>query len=384
MNIDYQNFVKKNNLPSLGSKVVVAMSGGVDSSVTAAILQKAGYEVIGVTMQLYEAKSKKNPKTCCSGVDIADAREVSKKLGIKHYVINYKSRFREAVIDDFVDSYLNGETPIPCIRCNQTVKFTDLIDFTKSLNCSVLATGHYVKRVEKKNVINLYQAEDKFKDQSYFLFSTTQEQLKILRFPLGHYSKTQIREFAVFFDLKVAQKADSQDICFIPDGNYRKFIKKQNPDSFKEGLIETFNGEIVGTHNGILDYTIGQRRGIGVGGVKGKTNQKPMYVLNIDRGENKIVVGPKEKLSKYYFYIKDLNFFANKFPIRSFKAYIKIRSGQKLTSAKVKISKKDNNLGTVELFEPEFGVAPGQACVFYDNYKKLIGGGWIYSGEKII
>ena len=237
MNINLTKFKKINNLPKKGEKIVVAMSGGVDSSVTAAMLNYAGYEVIGVSMKLYEASKVSSPKTCCSGVDISDAREVAKKLGIKHYIVDYKSRFQQSVIDDFIESYNKGHTPIPCIKCNQTVKFKDMLDFTKSIGCSYLATGHYVKRIETKDGIHLYQAIDNLKDQSYFLFATTQKQLKYLRFPLGHFTKKQIREVAEFYNLDVASKPDSQDICFIPDGNYRDFIKKNVNKAFKEGNI---------------------------------------------------------------------------------------------------------------------------------------------------
>ena len=378
--IDKNKFIKTNNLPEIGSKIVVAMSGGVDSSVTAAVLKNIGYDVIGVTMKLYEASSKKAPKTCCSGIDIADARKVAKKLDIKHYIIDYKDKFKESVIDKFVDSYIDGYTPIPCIMCNQTVKFVDLINFTKSINCDILATGHYVKRIENGDDINLYQADDKLKDQSYFLFSTTQDQLKLLRFPLGNFTKNYIRELAKYFGLVVAKKPDSQDICFIPDGNYRDFVKKKAPQSQKEGFILNLDGKIIGKHNGIINYTVGQRKGIGMGGIKGNKYHTPLYVINIDKKENSITVGPKDKLIKYFIYVEDLNFFSNNLPDKEFNALIKIRSGKKLISAFVQIC-KNNKKGTVQLMEPEFGVAPGQACVFYNNYQKMIGGGWITASE---
>ncbi len=381
MKINYDDLVKKNNLPSIGSKIVVAMSGGVDSSVTAALLNNAGYEVIGVTMKLYESKGKKNPKACCAGIDISDARKVCKKLGIKHYIIDYESRFKESVINDFIDSYMNGLTPIPCIRCNQTVKFLDLIKFTKSVGSDILATGHYAKRIENGDDINLFQADDDQKDQSYFLFATTQEQLKSLRFPLGGFSKIYIRQLAEYFGLVNANKPDSQDICFVPDGNYRDFIKNRLSESSKTGNIESYDGQIIGKHNGIIDYTIGQRKGIGVGGIKGKKDNVPMYVVDIDKKRNKIIVGPKSKLMKYFIYLKDLNFFSNNFLENRFDALIKIRSGKRLISAKIEVDRNNKKTGVVKLSEPEFGVAPGQACVFYDNFKKMIGGGWITSSK---
>ncbi len=382
MDINLTDFINNNNLPKKGTKIVVAMSGGVDSSVTAALLNFAGYQVIGVSMKLYEASKKNNSKTCCSGIDIRDARSVAKKIGIKHFIIDYKSKFKESVIDDFVESYNNGFTPIPCIKCNQTVKFTDLIDFTKSIGSKYLATGHYVKRIEKNDNVFLYQADDSQKDQSYFLFATTQEQLKILRFPLGGFSKKKIRDFANFFKLEVANKPDSQDICFIPDGNYRDFLKKKSPKSFKRGVIESLDGKLMGYHDGLVNYTIGQRKGIGVGGIKGNSSHEPHYVIDIDPINNKIIVGPRNKLRKYIIYIKDLNFCSKFLPEHSFKANIKIRSGNNFVNGTVNIKNKIKNTGIVELSRPETGIAPGQACVFYDDFNKMIGGGWISASEK--
>tara|TARA_B100000686_G_C16731369_1_gene940891 strand:- start:78 stop:1232 length:1155 start_codon:yes stop_codon:yes gene_type:complete len=384
MQLNFDNIIKINNLPDPGLKIVVAMSGGVDSSVTAALLKNAGYEVIGVTMKLHSSKISNKTKTCCSGLDIADARNVSRKLGIKHYIINLEERFKNSVIKDFVNSYKKGETPIPCIRCNQTVKFIDLINFAESLNCKYLATGHYIKRVEDKNGIHLFCAEDDKKDQSYFLFATTQEQLKVLRFPLGNFKKSEIRQIARFYKLGVEDKKDSQDICFIPNGDYKKFLLKNDHIKIKKGLIETSEGLVIGEHNGIANYTIGQRKGIGIGNVKGLAENKPLYVIDIDKKNNKIVVGYKEKLAKYFIYIKEVNFLSQNIPKNSFEAYVKVRSRKTLISAFIKKFSDKFKTATVELKEPEFGIAPGQACVFYNNKKKMIGGGWIYSGEKII
>lgn len=379
MDFDFKLFTKNNNLPKKGEKVVVAMSGGVDSSVAAVLMLKAGLKVIGVTMQLHQSKSMKKTKTCCSGEDIADARNVAKKFGFKHYIIDYQKEFNRSVINNFIDGYANGETPIPCIKCNQTVKFTDLIKFTKSIGCKFLVTGHYVRRKTFGGESFIYQGIDNIKDQSYFLFATTNTQLEMLRFPLGELKKDKVRELANYFNLKNANKPDSQDICFIPDGNYREFLKKNSSKNLVGGRIEDIDGNFLGNHDGIMNYTIGQRKGIGIGGIKGKLNHKPLYVIRIDKNENKIVVGFKEKLEKYKIYLKGINIISN-LNEKKFKADIKVRSGQRKITGLVKIL-DSKSFGVVELEKPEMGIAPGQACVFYER-EKMIGGGWITAAEK--
>ena len=379
MKINFKELIKRNNLPSVGEKIVVAMSGGVDSSVVAVLLHKAGYQIIGVTMQLHESKGKQKSKTCCSGVDIADAKKVAKTFGFKHYIIDYQKEFKKFVIDDFVNSYVSGETPIPCIRCNQTVKFRDLIDFTMKVGAKVLVTGHYVRRVSEGNKNNIYQANDNTKDQSYFLFSTTESQLKLLRFPLGDLKKEEVREIANHFKLNNANKPDSQDICFIPDGNYREFVKKNYKNKLQTGEIENIDGKVIGSHQGIIDFTIGQRKGLGIGGIKGNTKHSANYVIRLDKKSNKVIVGSKDKLKQYRIYLKDINLI-NKEKLKNFEAEIKIRSGEKKINALIKIL-DDKKTGVVELSSPEYGVAPGQACVFYKN-QKVIGGGWIIASEQ--
>ncbi len=381
MKINLKKLISRNDLPrKKGEKVVVAMSGGVDSSVTAVLLHKAGYEIIGVTMQLYKNVDSKSRKSCCAGIDISDAKSVADQFGFKHYTLNYENRFKNSVIDNFLDSYNNAETPIPCIRCNQTVKFVDLINFTKSVGSSVLATGHYVRRIKKKSKIELHQAKDMTKDQSYFLFSTSRNQLEFLRFPLGDFSKREIRQFALELNITNAEKPDSQDICFIPNGNYRDFYISNRPDSIKGGIIETYDGKVVGQHLGIINYTIGQRKGLGIGGISGN-NHSPLYVLEIDKKNNKIIVGPREKLAKYKIYVKDVNLIQSYNKKKILDVEVKVRSGESKISANITLGKSLENTCIVELDKPEFGIAPGQACVFYDQ-NKVLGGGWIFAAEK--
>jgi tRNA-specific 2-thiouridylase len=285
--------------------VVVAMSGGVDSSTVAGMMKKEGYNVIGITLKLYDdGKEVAASKQCCSGQDIMDAKRVANKLDIEHKILYFQDKFKQGVIDNFVESYLKGETPIPCVQCNQTVKFKDLFEVSKDLNADALVTGHYVKSITEKNTTNMYRAIDEKRDQSYFLFNTTREQLDYLRFPLGGMLKDKTREIAKNLDLNVADKPDSQDICFVPNGDYASVIQKFRPDSFQKGNIKNLNGEVVGVHDGIINFTIGQRKGIKV------SDKEPLYVLKINSDKNEIIVGPKEKLGKQTISLKNINLLA--------------------------------------------------------------------------
>ena len=352
--------------------VVVAMSGGVDSSTVAGIMKNEGYKVIGITLKLYDdGKEVASSKQCCSGQDIMDAKRVAHKLGIEHKILYYQDKFKQGVIDNFVESYLKGETPIPCVQCNQTVKFKDLFEVSKKLNADALVTGHYVKNITANNTNNMYRAIDENRDQSYFLFNTTKDQLNYLRFPLGGMLKDETREIARKLDLNVAEKPDSQDICFVPNGDYASVIQKFRPGSLEKGNIKDLNGKVIGVHEGIINFTIGQRKGIKVSDVE------PLYVLNIDADKNEIIVGPKEKLGKKKILLKNLNLLVNESEFKK-EIFVKVRSTGKLLAAKVNFN--DLNKAEVILKVPEDGISPGQACVFYNKDKlgyKVLGGGWI-------
>ena len=354
------------------TRVVVAMSGGVDSSVVAAKLVNEGYDVIGVTLQLYDhgaALAKKG--ACCAGIDIHDARRVAESMNFPHYVLDYENIFKETVIDEFADSYLGGATPVPCIRCNERVKFKDLLETAKDLEADCMATGHYIQRKNGAKGPELHCAADPKRDQSYFLFPTTREQLNFLRFPIGHLkSKDETRALAKKFNLSISDKPDSQDICFVPNGDYASVIQKFKPESFKKGNIKDLNDKVIGVHDGIINFTIGQRKGIKVSDIE------PLYVLKINSKKNEIVVGPREKLGKKIILLRDLNLLVDEKVFKN-EIFVKVRSTGKLLNAKIDFDIKNVK---VNLMIPEDGISPGQACVFYKKDSigyKVLGGGWI-------
>jgi len=352
------------------TRVVVAMSGGVDSSVTAALLAAQGYQVIGITLQLYdhgEAVQKKG--ACCAGQDIHDARRVAEHLEIPHYVLDYETRFREAVMEDFADSYMRGETPIPCVRCNEEVKFKDLLETARDLDADCLATGHYVRSRFEEGRWRLYRGVDGDRDQSYFLFATTQEQLSFLRFPLGELEKDEVRRIASQMGLRVADKADSQDICFVPQGNYAGVIERLRPGAAEPGEIVHLDGRVLGWHEGVIHFTVGQRRGLGIGG-----EPEPLYVVALEPETRRVIVGPRSALATAGLTVRGFNWLDAPVSEEGRQVAVKLRNTQTPVPARL----YDTGAGTADVVfdTPEVGVSPGQAAVFYEG-ERVLGGGWI-------
>ena len=362
------------------TRVVVAMSGGVDSSVVAAMLKAEGYDVVGVTLQLYDhGAALKKKGACCAGQDIHDARRVAERIGIPHYVLDYENRFRESVIEEFADAYLAGATPVPCVRCNERVKFRDLLQTARELDADCMATGHYIRRLDGPAGAELHMAADPARDQSYFLFSTTQEQLDFLRFPLGGLaSKAETRALAAEYGLVVADKPDSQDICFVPEGNYAAVIEKLRPGAAEPGDIVDLDGNVLGRHRGVIHYTIGQRRGLGIGGLG-----DPLYVVRLDPDSRHVVVGPREALATRVVPVAEVNWLGGGNFVDAGEREIMVRIRSTRPPAPAILRPTGPTTATVELAAAEEGVSPGQACVFYEaGGTRVLGGGWITMTES--
>jgi tRNA-specific 2-thiouridylase len=394
--------------PPRETRVVAAMSGGVDSSVVAAMLAREGYDVVGVTLQLYDHGAAANkPGACCAGQDIHDARRVADAIGFPHYVLDYESRFRQAVMEDFADTYLAGATPIPCVRCNQTVKFKDLKRVAEDLGADCLATGHYVRRVEGADGAELHRAADASRDQTYFLFATTRDQLEFLRFPLGEKPKSEVRALAAELGLRVAEKPDSQDICFVPSGKYQSVVEKLRPGAVEAGEIVHVDGRVMGRHDGVINFTVGQRRGLGVAA------GEPLFVVKLEAANKRVVVGPRAALGVTRIALKDVNWIGERIEreeeLDGRGILVRVRSTRPPVPAKLRFAPppERGRLGGgqcadqdplpiasqspspfqgegwfLHLQTPEEGVAPGQAAVFYDpSSTRVLGGGWIRATE---
>lgn len=370
----------------MGSRVVVAMSGGVDSSVAAAMVAEAGYEVVGITLQLYDHGVATDRKgACCAGQDIRDARAVADKLGISHYVLDYETQFRQSVIEDFADAYVRGETPIPCVRCNQTVKFRDLLATAQDLGAAALITGHYVRRKLGAEGLELHAAADRVRDQSYFLFTTTRDQLSYLRFPLGEQTKAETRDLATRYGLNVAEKPDSQDICFVPNGSYARIVERLRPDAVQPGEIVDLKGRVLGLHAGIARFTIGQRKGLGLGAET--SDSPPLYVVRLDVAKRQVIVGPREALATKAIQLKDCNWLFAHQTHQTSRVAVKLRNVGVPVLAMLYLQAEGS--ARVILDIPQEGIAAGQACVAYAvdgldrSNSRVLGGGWISAVERI-